>query len=98
MRGLELRMVRERNKMEFSNTKDGESQYLSYLISGASKTGKTVLSTTVPSNQLLLCNIENNLASIYGADVNKVDCPDYSAVVEVVDWLEAIWKGFEAKA
>ena len=71
-----------------TNTQAGASQFISYLISGASKTGKTVLSTTIPSNKLLFGNTENNLASIYGADVNKVDIFSYAAMIEVIEALE----------
>jgi len=74
--------------MEITNTKTGVNKNISYLISGGSKTGKTVLATTIPSNELLFGNVENNLASIYGADVNKVDIFDYKTMIQVVEELE----------
>ena len=48
--------------------------YKSYLIPGATKTGKTLLVTTLPVGKVLLVNVENNLDSIIGADVMTVDC------------------------
>lgn len=74
--------------MQIKNTKDGSAKFMSYLISGASKTGKTVLATTIPSNELLFGNVENNLASIYGADVNMVDMFTYDTAKKVVEALE----------
>lgn len=74
--------------MEITNTKDSVNKNISYLISGGSKTGKTVLATTIPSNEILFGNVENNLASIYGANVNKVDIFDYKTMIEVIEALE----------
>jgi hypothetical protein len=76
--------------MIIKNTKNDTSKFMSYLIFGASKTGKTVLSTTVPSNELLFINIENNLSSIYGADVNLVDAFSYEELLKIVDTLDAM--------
>lgn len=73
--------------MEIKNTKDGKNQKKSYLIFGATKTGKTLLAATLPSNEVLLVNTENNLDSLYGADINTVDCQTYE---EFVGILEAI--------
>lgn len=57
-----------------TNTKDIESINRSYLVFGGTKTGKTLLVTTLPAGKTLLVNVENNLDSIAGADVMKVDC------------------------
>jgi phage nucleotide-binding protein len=74
--------------MEITNTKDTRAHNVSYLIYGASKTGKTRLVTTLPSNETLLINTENNLSSIYGADVNKVDCYNYEQATKILEFLE----------
>lgn len=76
--------------MQITNTKDGATQKKSYLIFGATKTGKTLLAATIPAGKLLLVNTENNLDSLYGADINKVDCQSY---VEFIEILEAIKTG-----
>jgi hypothetical protein len=73
--------------MQISNTKDEANQFKSYLVFGATKTGKTLLAATLPSNEVLLVNTENNLDSLYGADINKVDCQSYDDFIEI---LEAI--------
>lgn len=76
--------------MKIRNTKDSANANLSYLVFGKSKTGKTMLSTTTPSKQTLLINAENNLASIYGADVNVVDTPTWKDFLDTVKWLESL--------
>jgi len=75
--------------MEITNTKDTAKQYKSYLIFGATKTGKTLLAATLPSNKLLLVNTENNLDSLYGADINKVDCSSYDGFIDILDAIQA---------
>lgn len=76
-----------RLKMQITNTKDVSSQKKSYLIFGATKTGKTLLAATLPAGSILLVNTENNLDSIYGADINTVSCQTYAEFIEI---LEAI--------
>lgn len=76
--------------LNITNTKDGASQKKSYLIFGATKTGKTLLASTLPASEVLLVNTENNLDSLYGADINTVDCQSYDAFMEILD---AITKG-----
>lgn len=73
------------NKMEFNNTKDQSSQKKSYLIFGPTKTGKTLLAATLPSDKVLLINTENNLDSLYGADINTVNVQTYGKFMEVMD-------------
>lgn len=60
--------------LNITNTKDEATVQRSYLIFGPTKTGKTNLVTTLPIGKVLLVNVENNLDSIAGADVMKVDC------------------------
>lgn len=71
--------------MEIVNTKDGSAQKKSYLIFGATKTGKTLLAATLPANEVLLVNTENNLDSLYGADINTVNVQTYDEFMEVLD-------------
>ena len=71
--------------MKITNTKDESSQKKSYLIFGATKTGKTLLAATLPSNEVLLVNTENNLDSLYGADISTVSCQSYDDFMEVLD-------------
>lgn len=73
--------------MEIQNTKDIESVNRSYLVFGASKTGKTRLVTTLPKGKTLLVNVENNLDSIAGVDVMKVDCFDTDEWREIISYL-----------
>jgi len=75
--------------MEITNTKDGSSQKKSYLIFGATKTGKTLLAATLPANEVLLVNTENNLDSLYGADINTVNCQGYDDFMEILDAIIA---------
>lgn len=75
--------------MEISNTKDVTKVNRSYLVFGASKTGKTQLVTTLPQGKALLINVENNLDSIAGADVMKVDCFDMKKWDEIIAFLQA---------
>lgn len=75
--------------MEFINTKDGASQKKSYLIFGATKTGKTLLAATLPANEVLLVNTENNLDSLYGADINTVNCQSHDEFMEILDAIIA---------
>jgi len=75
--------------MIITNTKDEGTQYKSYLVFGATKTGKTRLVTTLPEGEVLLVNTENNLDSIYGANINKVDCQSYDAFIEILDAIIA---------
>lgn len=60
--------------LNITNTNKENSVFRSYLVFGHSKTGKTRLVTTLPTGKVLLVNVENNLDSIDGADVLKVDC------------------------
>lgn len=71
--------------MEIINTKDGSAQKKSYLVFGATKTGKTLLAATLPANEVLLVNTENNLDSLYGADINTVNVQTYDQFMEVLD-------------
>lgn len=71
--------------LDITNTKDCASQKKSYLIFGATKTGKTLLAATLPANEVLLINTENNLDSLYGADINTVNCQSYDAFMEILD-------------
>lgn len=75
--------------MEITNTRDQSQQYKSYLIFGATKTGKTLLAATLPENEVLLINTENNLDSLYGANINTVRCTNYAEFVEVLDAIIA---------
>lgn len=75
--------------MEITNTKDTSTQYKSYLIFGATKTGKTLLAATLPANEVLICNTENNLDSLYGADINTVRVQTYAQFMEVADAIIA---------
>lgn len=77
--------------------KDSSAQNLSYLISGASKTGKTRLTTTTPADQTLLINVENNLASIYGSDVMTTRVSEWKDFVEVKNWLKEQGSGSKLK-
>ena len=70
--------------LNITNTKDAGVQKKSYLIFGATKTGKTLLSATLPSDDLLLINTENNLDSLYGADIKKVDCYSYKDFMDIL--------------
>ena len=71
--------------MQIINTKDGHHQKKSYLIFGASKTGKTLLAATLPKGKVLLTNTENNLDSLYGADINTVNCQSYDEFIAILD-------------
>lgn len=71
--------------MEIINTKDGSAQKKSYLIFGATKTGKTLLAATLPAKEALLVNTENNLDSLYGADIKAVNCQTYDQFIEILD-------------
>lgn len=71
--------------MDIVNTKDGSMQKKSYLIFGATKTGKTLLAATLPANEVLLVNTENNLDSLYGADINTVRVETFDQFMEVLD-------------
>ena len=75
--------------MKIVNTKDGAAQKKSYLIFGATKTGKTLLAATLPSDEVLLVNTENNLDSLYGADINTVSCQSYDQFMEILDAIIA---------
>ena len=75
--------------MEITNTKDGAAQKKSYLIFGATKTGKTLLAATLPSASVLLVNTENNLDSLYGADINTVSCQTYDDFMEILNAIES---------
>lgn len=57
-------------------TLDGQTGavYRSYLVFGATKTGKTRLATTLPKESTLIVNVENNLDSIDGSGMMVVDC------------------------
>lgn len=70
---------------QITNTKNSESLYKSYLVFGNTKTGKTKLVTTLPENSVLFINTENNIDSIDGANVNKVDCFDDVLFVKILD-------------
>jgi len=74
--------------MEITNTMDASKQYKSYLIFGATKTGKTLLAATLPANEVLLVNTENNLDSLYGADINTVSCQSYEDFIEVLQAIK----------
>lgn len=71
--------------MKITNTKDGATQRKSYLIFGASKTGKTLLAATLPADKILLVNTENNLDSLYGANINTVSCQTFDDFIEILD-------------
>mgnify|MGYP003641911830 CR=1 FL=1 len=75
--------------MKITNTKDGSAQKKSYLIFGATKTGKTLLAATLPSSDVLLVNTENNLDSLYGADINTVAVQSYDEFMEVLNAIES---------
>lgn len=64
---------------------DGASQKKSYLVFGATKTGKTLLASTLPSDETLLINTENNLDSLYGANINTVSVQNFKEFEEVLD-------------
>jgi len=74
--------------MEITNTKDVATQRKSYLIFGATKTGKTLLAATLPAGSILLVNTENNLDSLYGADINTVSCQSYDDFIEILDAIK----------
>lgn len=76
--------------VSITNTSGMNGMYLSYLIYGLSKTGKTRLAASIPSNELMFINIEDNVVSLYGADVNKVDCKSFDDVVAVIDWVDTL--------
>lgn len=71
--------------MQITNTKDESVHKKSYLIFGATKTGKTMLASTLPKGKVLLINTENNLDSLYGADINVVNCQNYNDFIEILD-------------
>lgn len=71
--------------MQITNTKDDTIQKKSYLIFGATKTGKTLLAATLPSNEVLLINTENNLDSLYGADINTVSCQGLADIMQILN-------------
>jgi len=75
--------------MQITNTKDGAMQKKSYLVFGATKTGKTLLAATLPAGSTLLVNTENNLDSLYGADINTVTCQSYEAFIEILDAIKS---------
>jgi len=75
--------------MKITNTKDGSAHKKSYLIFGHTKTGKTLLAATLPANEVLLVNTENNLDSLYGADINTVSVQTYNEFMEVLDAIIA---------
>lgn len=75
--------------MEILNTKDASNRFVKYLLYGESKSGKTRLVTTLPPEHTLLVNIENNLTSVYGADVNTVNAFTFDKFLEVVSYLES---------
>lgn len=76
--------------MKIRNTNDTAKQFKSYLIFGNTKTGKTKLAATLPRDKTLIVNTENNLDSLFGANMTVVDCFDYDSFIEV---LEAIKTG-----
>lgn len=71
--------------MTYTNTKDVSSQKKSYLIFGATKTGKTLLAATLPANEVLLINTENNLDSLYGADITVKTVYNFAEFMGVLD-------------
>ncbi len=71
--------------MELLNTKDLSMQKKSYLIFGGTKTGKTLLAATLPESEVLLINTENNLDSLYGANINIVNCQSYDDLIGILD-------------
>lgn len=75
--------------MQITNTKNEGVQFKSYLVFGATKTGKTLLAATLPENEVLLINTENNLDSLYGANINKIDCQSYDEFIAILDAIKA---------
>lgn len=77
--------------MEFTNTLDGagDSLFKSYLIFGPTKTGKTLLASTLPSDEVLVGNSENNLDSLHGANINTVSCQTVEDLNEILDAIIA---------
>lgn len=76
--------------MQIDSLENSDIMTLSYLISGASKTGKTSLFKSVLSQGALLINSENNLSSLYGLKVNKIDVFTLQKLLDVLTWLEAM--------
>lgn len=70
---------------QITNTKNSETLYKSYLVFGQTKTGKTKLVASLPEGQVLFLNTENNIDSIDGANVNKIDCFDEKTFTSVID-------------
>ncbi len=73
--------------VKITNLKDSGGETKSYLVFGNTKTGKTMLATTLPAGKVLLINTENNIDSIEGADINKADCynvADFTSVLDMV--------------
>ena len=75
--------------MNIKNTKDGSMQKKSYLIFGATKTGKTLLAATLPAKDVLLVNTENNLDSLYGADINLIDCQTGDEFITILEGIQS---------
>jgi len=71
--------------MSYRNIKDASNQKKDYLIFGSTKTGKTLLSSTLPASEVVLVNTENNLDSLYGVDMYVFDCFKYSDFVFITD-------------
>lgn len=74
--------------MEFYNTKQESQQKKSYLVFGSTKTGKTLLASTLPSDKCLFINTENNMDSLYGADINYVNAYNYNEIMHVLEQVE----------
>ncbi len=75
--------------VQYNNTKDSAVVHRSYLIFGATKTGKTRLVTTLPAGKTLLVNVENNLDSIAGADVITTNCYDVQSWKDIYEEVKA---------
>ena len=76
--------------MQVDSLENSDTMTLSYLISGASKTGKTSLIKSVLSEGALLINSEDNLSSLYGSKVNKIDVFTLQKLLDVLAWLESL--------
>lgn len=75
--------------MEYSSMENATDIYKSYLIFGASKTGKTMLASTLPSSEVLFVNTENNIDSLSGSKIIKANCFSEKDFLEVINDIQS---------
>lgn len=74
--------------MKITTTKGASSSFLDILVYGQSGCGKTRLTATIPSKDVLLINAEDGALSLREFDIDMVQVETYSDVNQVVEGLK----------